>query len=292
MEDIMKLDLYELLNVPSTADSKTIKKAYRKKALSCHPDKNPDNPRAAELFQQLSKALEVLTDAAARAAYDQVLKARQAAQARTRELDNKRKKLKEDLEAKERACKDSDVNSVDASAKLLQEIERLRKEGSRQLQEEIELLKKKITEENQSCNAEKHGIMKFPRLKARWKVVKEANNNGGYTENDLWNIFRKHGDVTCLVMSSKKRGSAIIEFRTVEAAQSAYELETGHSDNPLTLTWLEGQPKLDTAKHDPLANQTSKGPPPIPEEGSTITSRDYESIVLMKLRQALSLIHI
>lgn len=43
-----------------------IKKAYRKKALTCHPDKNPDNPRAAELFHELSRALEILTDTKAR----------------------------------------------------------------------------------------------------------------------------------------------------------------------------------------------------------------------------------
>jgi len=43
-----------------------IKKAYRKKALTCHPDKNPDNPRAAELFQELSRVLEILTDTNAR----------------------------------------------------------------------------------------------------------------------------------------------------------------------------------------------------------------------------------
>jgi DnaJ family protein C protein 17 len=43
-----------------------VKKAYRKKALLCHPDKNPENPKAAELFHQLSKALEILTDESAR----------------------------------------------------------------------------------------------------------------------------------------------------------------------------------------------------------------------------------
>nr|CAD7599830.1 unnamed protein product [Timema genevievae] len=46
--------------------SPQVKKAYRKKALTCHPDKNPDNPRAGELFHQLSRALEVLTDELAR----------------------------------------------------------------------------------------------------------------------------------------------------------------------------------------------------------------------------------
>ncbi len=36
-------DLYALLEIEPDADEKTIKKAYRKKALTCHPDKNPDN---------------------------------------------------------------------------------------------------------------------------------------------------------------------------------------------------------------------------------------------------------
>ena len=79
-----------------------MKKAYRQKALSCHPDKNPDNPRAAELFHQLSQALEVLTDAAARAAYDKVRKAKKQAAERTQRLDKDRKKVKLDLEARER----------------------------------------------------------------------------------------------------------------------------------------------------------------------------------------------
>uniref|UniRef100_A0A673C2V8 DnaJ (Hsp40) homolog, subfamily C, member 17 n=1 Tax=Sphaeramia orbicularis TaxID=375764 RepID=A0A673C2V8_9TELE len=74
----------------------SIKKAYRQKALTCHPDKNPDNPKAVELFHQLSQALEVLTDAAARAAYDKICAAKKQAEERTRKLDDKRKKIKLD----------------------------------------------------------------------------------------------------------------------------------------------------------------------------------------------------
>lgn len=52
--DLMKMDLYGLLEILSDASDKDIKSAYRKKALKCHPDKNPDNPKAAHLFQQLT----------------------------------------------------------------------------------------------------------------------------------------------------------------------------------------------------------------------------------------------
>ena len=73
MEELEKnQDLYELFGVANDADEATIKKAYRKKALSCHPDKNPNDPRAAELFLQLSDALWVLTEEQAREAYDRM----------------------------------------------------------------------------------------------------------------------------------------------------------------------------------------------------------------------------
>ena len=76
MDKIKDLDLYLLLGVDPDANKTVIKKAFRKKALTCHPDKNPDNPQAADLFYQLSEALAVLTDEKAKAAYDKLLKAR------------------------------------------------------------------------------------------------------------------------------------------------------------------------------------------------------------------------
>jgi molecular chaperone DnaJ len=48
--------LYEILGVPKDAKIEEIKKAYRKLALMKHPDKCPDDPKAADNFQQLNKA--------------------------------------------------------------------------------------------------------------------------------------------------------------------------------------------------------------------------------------------
>ncbi|KAJ8865577.1 hypothetical protein PR048_033097, partial [Dryococelus australis] len=143
-----------------------IKKAYRQKALTCHPDKHPDNPKAAELFHELSKALEILLDEAARvshelleasswlvflsgskslhtvlfytvtcicraditryllshlalyellagclwqAAYDAVQKAKADAKQRRRNLDSRYKKLREDLEEREKKAQEEDM---------------------------------------------------------------------------------------------------------------------------------------------------------------------------------------
>jgi DnaJ family protein C protein 9 len=60
-------DLYALLEVTRDAPREVISKAYRKKALQYHPDRNPEG---AEVFKQLAIAYEILSDPERRAAYD------------------------------------------------------------------------------------------------------------------------------------------------------------------------------------------------------------------------------
>lgn len=62
-------DCYAILGVKSTATGEEIKKAYRKKALQYHPDKNP-SATAEETFKEINKAYETLGDADKRRTYD------------------------------------------------------------------------------------------------------------------------------------------------------------------------------------------------------------------------------
>ena len=66
-----KRDYYEVLSVSKMATVEEIKKAYRKKAIEYHPDKNPGNKQAEEKFKEAAEAYEVLSDQNKRARYDQ-----------------------------------------------------------------------------------------------------------------------------------------------------------------------------------------------------------------------------
>lgn len=64
-------DYYKLLSVPKDADSRQLKKAYRKLSKQFHPDKNPDDETAHQRFVEISEAYDVLSDDALRRVYDQ-----------------------------------------------------------------------------------------------------------------------------------------------------------------------------------------------------------------------------
>ncbi|XP_061036482.1 dnaJ homolog subfamily C member 17 isoform X1 [Eubalaena glacialis] len=291
-KELLQMDLYALLGIEEEATDKEMKKAYRQKALSCHPDKNPDNPKAAELFHQLSQALEVLTDAAARAAYDKVRKAKKQAAERTQKLDERRKKVKLDLEARERQAQahgsdEEEKEESRSTGTLEQEIRRLREEGSRQLEEQQRVIQEQIRQEREQRlrgmaeNPESKGTPKLkvspadlqatshhllsaeqmiPWAQLKWKSKKEAKSQGGYSRDVLLRLFQKYGEVLNLVLSSKKAGTAVVEFATIKAAELAVQNEVGLVDNPLKISWLEGRPQSTMGPNHPGLSQVSHFP--------------------------------
>lgn len=63
-------DFYKILGVGRSASTNQIKKAYRKQAKELHPDRNPDDPKANEKFQELGLAYETLSDPEKRELFD------------------------------------------------------------------------------------------------------------------------------------------------------------------------------------------------------------------------------
>lgn len=66
-----KRDYYEVLGVSKTATPDEIKKAYRKMAIKYHPDKNPGDKQAEEMFKEAAEAYDVLSNEEKRQKYDQ-----------------------------------------------------------------------------------------------------------------------------------------------------------------------------------------------------------------------------
>lgn len=284
MTDLRKKDLYLLLGVEENATAQQIRKAYRKSALKYHPDKNPDDKKAADLFHELSEALKILTDVGARAAYDHVRAAKKASAQRTAKWDENRKRAKLDLDEREKAAENTEGK---AERNLQTEIERLREEGSRILQEETDAMKKRLKTETQPpLSYQQQPAV----LKVKWKL-----NNGGdlYNENVLRDMFSKHGKIDGLVVKVKKgQGTAIVEFANSFQAARAQDTEIGFPQCPLRVSWLNGIPP-DMANFTTYAReastvsavQTSKiRPANEPSDSSALNEDEFEDLVLARMR--------
>lgn len=68
--EVNSFDPFTILEIPSGAEMKAIKKAYKKMSLKWHPDKNPNNPAAEAKFMMIAKAYEALTDPVAKENYE------------------------------------------------------------------------------------------------------------------------------------------------------------------------------------------------------------------------------
>ena len=106
---LFELDLYHLLDPSRTLTSSSpptdISRHYRKQARLLHPDKNPDNPKAAEQFDTLQRAYELLSDESKRAEYDEKRRRREEKKRKADEEDVRVRVMRERLEEREKAGK-------------------------------------------------------------------------------------------------------------------------------------------------------------------------------------------
>ncbi|ORZ20747.1 hypothetical protein BCR42DRAFT_321903 [Absidia repens] len=201
MVDDSDVDYYELLGIQITASDGDIKKAYRKKALAVHPDKNP-SPDAALLFHKLNQAQEILMDVQRRAAYDNIYRGRLERKKKQQEMDGKRRQAQEELEARENKAKKARMEQSQVEAQHAAELARLRAEGAKRRQEDWD---QKVPEVQDIDLA----------LKFKWKKKKHP-----LTTDDLTRLLTPLGATDVAALTEKRKGHTMVIFNTVVDAVS------------------------------------------------------------------------
>lgn len=220
-------DHYKVLGLPSGEEGmklgdKEIQSAYRAMARVIHPDKNPNDPLAKSRFQQLQASFDVLRDAAARKAFDDLLRARIGRALREAGRDSKRRRMVSDLEEKERAAAAGDL----AEDQLRAEEER----AARVFREEVARLRA-MAAMKQAAPAP--AVPKVPTPAAadgEEKILKVSWGRGGgdYTPARLRELFGEFGEVEDVVILEKKKSkkrSALVVMASKETAVSFYSCD-------------------------------------------------------------------
>eukprot|EP00798_Chlamydomonas_sp_ICE-L_P004994 gene4994-34778_t len=236
---------YEVLEIENgpeaTADK--IKKVFRKLAVVKHPDKNRTNPNAAAEFAEIDKAYRILLDESARGALNDYLAAKAHRSKRDSQSSDKRRKLKEELEAREKRVY-SERNEEDvARARLKVELERLRKSAE---QEEMQH-RQHAAQVTAAVNAARQGASSTPSdetmsqlhrtLKVQWDPESRE-----YLPDELRDIFSVFGKVDDVILRDRKKkkhkASALVLMAEATAAGQAAVSVCGELSNPLLVNQL------------------------------------------------------
>ena len=151
-----------------------------------------------------------------------------------------------------------------------------------------------------------------PRVKLKWSAKKGDSSNGGYCSQNLNDILSCYGQVSALLISSKRNGSAIVEFENTVGVDPGILQESGLKDNPFTLNWLSGKPSetkkssfdsssgnfcanpsfgsvnFNLSANPGLSSVNFVGSEPSSQTFSSCedTNKDFENLVLRRMRQA------
>lgn len=229
------IDCYVLLGIERDSDEVSIRKAYRRRALELHPDKNPDNPKAEELFLAVKAASETLLDKTLRAALDAKLAARDTAAARIDAMDSRRARLRSELEAREKAAADSAKRADTGAKELSDRIERLRQEG-RVRQEAFEANGNRLPTDTQQQDDDENALEEISQkcaVKLTWTL--DINSRLGdetisgesneqirtISEHRLRSIFKLYGIISSIIARRAVARSACIIFASADSAEAA-----------------------------------------------------------------------
>lgn len=222
------MDHYKLLGLEPSATTADIKKAYRKTSVKYHPDRNPDNPDAADLFHKLTIAKDVLTDATKRREYDDIFKADIARKERMESMDLKRKSARDDLERREDDFKRHKSDARMSEMKKAMDLERIKADNARRLGERERMRQATVPMSTVPSSTTSLGST----LKVKF--------NEAISESDLRDIFSRFGSIEDIVVKKK---SALVVYKDESSARVCMDA-TKYSPQlkPFSVSYAGGTP--------------------------------------------------
>mmetsp|Transcript_384 Transcript_384/g.592 ORF Transcript_384/g.592 Transcript_384/m.592 type:complete len:326 (-) Transcript_384:292-1269(-) len=307
------INYYEVLGVEQKADIQDIKKAYRKLALKYHPDKNRGKDEIVKKFYQIKDAMSVLEDAKTRAALDAVINAKESRKMRFAHMDEKRRKMREELENREESVRKQTEDEKAVRNRFEEELSRLRRQTAAE-HERRQIEEKKKQEQLDALirkEAERRAKESMPSFTRTIRVNWVHDDTGSqWSEDSLRSLLSPFGKIEEVVIrAKKKKSSALIvyeEMGSVVKAAQAPEVQV----TDLTVELLEGQNEREESTkrdlHQPAAEvnrdadkrrseaKTTAAEAFAPKGGfasfSSFHDEDafdkYEQITLMRMKQA------
>jgi hypothetical protein len=275
-----EIDYYELLEIGYSATDKEIRKAFRIKSLSCHPDKvSPNDKKAAEIFYLINIAVETLTDPVKRVKYDNLHKAKRLHKERMEKMDKERRFDKDKLfERESQALKRKQDFSQEENEKI--EINKARERNIQRMKARQEMKRQEIT-------SNLSGIIRKKELEAK---ISEASpmdcsikikfkRELSIDEVRLRNSFSRYGEIEKIILKDK---SGIIVYKTLYSCYDCIHAKEYPPDlKPFKISTLETEPK--GFEHIRMLKDENGIGMLFQREGSLNRGKEYEDETLKKL---------
>ncbi|KAJ2157668.1 hypothetical protein GGF46_004338 [Coemansia sp. RSA 552] len=313
----MDLDVYELLGVSVEAGEKEVTRAYRLKALKHHPDKNRDNPNAAQLFHDIKRAYDLLLDPQQRTQYDEQRRAQLAKRQRQTALSSQRKRMKSELEREEQQARDIEQARRAQDQRVREEATRFREESRREEWRHDKKLREHIQrahehpEEDPDPRPDEAEDELDRSVRIRWSPDRALGRDA------LAAVFVRYGALEEVVMAPtsenarrqrKKQppmASALLVFQAAASAQALMAAQHVPADvEQFERFWARGEPpqtKRRWAESVSQHQQQSRRPGPAAEGGLQIPDimaidvdivpggrlgfGEFEALTLARMRQ-------
>jgi curved DNA-binding protein CbpA len=258
------LDWYGILGVEIDATKEAIEKAARQLSRKYHPDRNK-SAEAPQLFLNVQKAKDFLLDESKRKPYDENIrklsKRKEYDAQRSLNMDSKRKKMKEDLEARLGKAQKTSHSQPTSSKQTF-----LSKEERHDMEEEIRKLRKdglsRMHAAGQSDSTEEMMAQSTPvvdskdlslvQIKVKWK-----RGHQSHSDDSLCAMFRTFGHIEDATLLHGKGNTAILTFSTHAAALAAVNAYEGSSSLQVSLIGATKKASVFTHVYD--AGSSSRG---------------------------------